>query len=136
MLHVSATAISRVRFDRLELLVGGEVRAEALSPDRLHAKLEAEVPVDRSTWIAARVGSKTLTDFDYRVFGHTSPIYVQQGVSSCLRPESAAYRVQEIQRSIRFIRQNYRFASEGDAAVASGLFREAQNQYRRLSAGG
>lgn len=136
VLQVKSTAISRVRFDRLELVVGGEVRAEALSPDGLSATLEAQVPVDRSTWIAVRVWSQTFTEFSYPVFAHTSPIYVQRGASSWLRQESAAYWVQEIESSIQFIRRNYRFASQADEAVARGLFREAQDHYRSLSVEG
>jgi len=131
VLTVRSTAISRVHFDRLELIVGGEVRAEALSPDRLRAELSAEVPVDRSTWIAVRAWSETFTEFNYHVFAHTSPVYVQCGDTNWLRPESAAYWVQEIERSVKFIGQNYRFASEADEAVARGLFREAQDLYRR-----
>ena len=132
VLHVRSSAISRVPFDRLELVVGGEVCAQACSPDRLRAELEAEIPVDRSSWIAARVWSETYTEFNYRVFAHTSPVYVQQGSASWLRREAPAYWVQEIDRSLRYIRQNYHFASQADEAIAAGLFLEAQDLYRRL----
>ena len=66
-------------------------------------------------------------------FAHTSPVYVQQETKTWLKPDVAAYWVKEIDRSILYIRKNYRFASEADEAVARGLFLEAQTRYRGLS---
>jgi hypothetical protein len=50
------------------------------------------------------------------------------------RAEAAGSFVDDIEQSIRFIRKNYRFASEADKALALGRFEEGRAFYAKLVA--
>jgi hypothetical protein len=79
-LLVRVQASSLDRFDRLELIVNGEVVAS--KPGDLRevttAELETEFPIQESSWIAARCWSTNLSELypHTSVFAHTSPCFV------------------------------------------------------------
>jgi hypothetical protein len=134
-LKVTARAISRLPFDSLEIVQEGEVVAEQPSVQGKEAKLEREIPVERSGWIAARVRSRARTHGGFTVFAHTSPIHYRVAGTSPRRGEAAGALIDEIEQSMRFIRKSYRFASEADKAIAVGRFEQARQVYAKLAAG-
>jgi len=69
--RLRAEAKSWQPFERLEIVCGGATvaAAAAQSGQPAHAILEADVPIERSAWLAARCTGDT--------FAHTSPIYVE-----------------------------------------------------------
>jgi hypothetical protein len=86
--EVDVEAMSIFPMHRLEVLVGGHVAAAAAERRGSSTlRIRERIRIDRSTWIAARVGA-----FDYAtpakhfdvwgrgIFAHTSPIYVDVGV--------------------------------------------------------
>jgi hypothetical protein len=133
---VVARAVSRVPFEQLEIVQDGAVVAQKTSVGGLEARLEWEAPIERHGWIAARVGGKTLTRTGYRVFAHTNPVYVEGPRPLARRQESCRALVQEIEDSMRFIRKNYKFASEADQALALGRFEEGRQFYAARAAQG
>jgi hypothetical protein len=131
-LQVKARAISRLPFDRLQIVRDGVVVAEQAAVNRREANLEREIPVDQAGWIAARVESSAKTHALFGVFAHTSPVYYRVEDTPARRAEAAGAFIDEIEQSVRFIRKSYKFASEADRAVALGRFEAARQIYGKL----
>ena len=132
---VVAQAISRVPFDRLELVHDGSVVAEKSARDGREARIEWDGTIQRDGWLAARIGGKTKTRTGYEVFAHTNPIYVQAGTPSTARAVAAAAIGKAIEQSVIFLRKNFRFATQADQALAVGRFEEGRRFYAALAAG-
>ncbi len=133
-LQVVAKAISRVPFERLEIVRNGEVVAQKIADLRQEAALEWECPATRQAgWIAARVGGATMTRLGYPVFAHTNPVYYSGVPPTALRQEAARAWAGEIESSMRFLQKNFRFAYEADRAFALGRFEEGRRFYAGLA---
>jgi hypothetical protein len=133
---VLASALSRVRFERLEVLRDGEVIAQQTSADQREARVECEAAFSRSGWIAARVTGQTRTRTGFPVFAHTGPVYVKRPQPSARQGDSARRILAQIDDSVVFIRKYYRFASQADQALALGQFARGREFYARLAASG
>jgi hypothetical protein len=134
-LQVRASAVSRLPFDSLEIVQDGQVVADQPAVQGKQSRLEREVAVERSGWIAARVMSRARTHAGYPVFAHTSPVYYRVANSAARRAEAAGSFIDEIEEAVRFLRKNYRFASDADRAIAIGRFEQAKQAYARIAAG-
>jgi hypothetical protein len=132
-LQVKARAISRLPFDRLQIVRDGVVVAEQAAVDRREAILQREIPVEQGGWIAARVESSAKTHALFGVFAHTSPVYYRVDGTSSRRAEAAGAFVDEIEQSVRSIRKSYKFASQADQAIALGRFEAARRIYGKLT---
>ncbi len=130
--RIVASALSRIPFERLEIIQDGAVIAEKTATGRREARLEHEVSIVRNSWIAARIAGNTLSATGYQVFAHTNPIYLNTGFPSARIQPAARELVEQIEKSIGFIRKNYAFASEADKALALGQFEEGKNFYAKL----
>jgi hypothetical protein len=135
-LKVSATVISRLPFERIQIVYNGEVVAEHFSRNRREAKIEEEIIVTRGGWVAARVAGGGQTHAGSAVFAHTSPIYVNVPGTPHRKAEAAGAFVDEIEESIQFIRKTYRFAKDADRALALGRFEEGRRAFGKLSGNG
>ena len=131
--RITARAISRVPFERLEIVHDGNVVAQKTAADQQEAALEWELPVERSSWVAARVGGTTVTRRGFPVFAHTNPVYLETPQPPGKRQESARAWAAEIEDSMRFVRKNYLFAHEADKALALGRFEEGRRFYAQLA---
>jgi hypothetical protein len=131
-LQVRARALSRLPFDRLEIVQDGEVVAEQAALRGREAILEREIPVERGGWIAARVASGAKTYAGYGVFAHTSPVYYRVPGTPHRLARAAGAFIDELEASIRYIRENYKFASQADQALALGRFQEGRSVYAKL----
>jgi hypothetical protein len=131
-LQVRARALSRLPFDRLEIVQDGEVVAEQPAVREREAKLEREIPVERGGWLAARVRSGAKTYAGYTVFAHTSPVYYRIAGTPHRLARAAGAFIDEIEASVRYIRKNYKFASQADQALALGRFEEGRAVYAKL----
>jgi hypothetical protein len=132
-LRIRARAVSRVPFERLEIICDGEIVADQPAVEMREVIMEREIPVTRSGWIAARVSGKTKTYAGFTVFAHTSPIYLKVGNTPARRAQAAGAWIDEIEESVRFIRKNYRFAADADRATALGRFEQARQHYAKLA---
>jgi hypothetical protein len=131
-LKVIATAVSRLPFERLEIVQDGEIVAEQAAVGQREARLEREIPVERGGWIAARVFSRSKTHAATQVFAHTSPVYYRVSGTASRRAEAAGAFVDEVERSVRFVRKSYRFARQADLAVAAGRFEQARQVFAKI----
>src|SRR5260370_39447238 len=135
-LKVSASAVSRLPFERLELIYNGEILAEQPAWKQREAKIERQIRVARGGWIAARVSGGGKTHAGSTVFAHTSPLYVRVPETPHRQAESAGSFVDEIEASKIFIRKNFRFAKDADRALALGRFEDARKVFSKLASEG
>jgi hypothetical protein len=132
-LQVSANVVSRLPFERVQIVYNGEVVGEQTAWNNSEAKLEREFQVDRGGWIAARVSGGGKTHAGFTVFAHTSPIYVRVDGTPDRRAEAAGAFVDEIEDSIRSIRKHYAFAKDADRALAIGRFEEGRSVFAKIA---
>jgi hypothetical protein len=130
---VRARALSRLPFDRLEIVQDGHVVAEQASIGGREAVLERELAVEHGGWIAARISGGAKTHANYPVFAHTSPVYLRVTQTPYRRAEAAGSFIDEIEQSIRFIRKVYKFGSDRDRAVALGRFESAKAVFGKVA---
>jgi hypothetical protein len=132
-LRVKARAVSRLPFERIEIVRDGEVIAEQAAVEMREVVLEREIPVTHGGWIAARIAGRTKTHAGFTVFAHSSPVYYRVANTPSRRAEAAGTFIDELEESVRFIRKNYRFASDADRAVALGRFEQARLYYAKVA---
>jgi hypothetical protein len=135
-LRISASAISRLPFGRIEIIYNGEIVAEQSALKDTEAKLEREIHVESGGWIAARISSSSKTHAGFTVFAHTSPIYVRVDGTPHRRAEAAGAFVDEIETSMRLVRKNYAFANDADRALAIGQFEAGRKVFAKIAAAG
>jgi hypothetical protein len=131
--EVTVNAISRLPFERVELIYNGAIVADQPAWKEREAKLQRRIEVDRGGWMAARVTGGGRTHANHAVFAHTSPVYVRVPGTPSRHASAAGTFVDEIEDSVRFIRKSYRFASDADRAVAVGMFERARAAYIKLA---
>ncbi len=134
--RVRPSAVSRVPFDRLEIVRDGEVVASQPAVARREAVLEREIPVVRGGWLVARVSGEGRTYAMYEVYAHSSPVYLRVTGTPFRRAEAAGAMIDELDESIQLIRKSFRFANDADQAVAIGRFEQAKRRYAQLAAEG
>jgi hypothetical protein len=75
-IRLRATARSHLPFQTLEVLLAGQVLAQQTPAGTPHtATIEAEVPLERSTWLVARCRGSVAQG--WTAAAHTSPIYLR-----------------------------------------------------------
>jgi hypothetical protein len=120
--EVTVSALSRLPFDRVELIYNGEVVAD-------------QSAWKRGGWMAARVAGGGRTHANYPIFAHTSPVYLRVPGTPSRLAASAGGFVDEIEDSVRSIRKSFKFSSDADRAVALGLFDRARSAFIKLASG-
>jgi hypothetical protein len=98
--RVRARSSSQAPLEKLELIYNGVVVANGqLSADKLELKLDHELPLDRTGWVAARVSGPPAPDF---VVGpqqaHANPVYVELAGSKLDSKADAEYFLAWIDR--------------------------------------
>src|SRR5262249_4385833 len=136
ILRVSAKAVSRLPFERLEIVCNGVVVADQSAVDQRGARLEREIVASTGGWIGARGSRGWKKQRCHPGFRPTSPIYFKIPGTPFRHAAAAGEFVDEIEESMRFVRKNYRFASEADKALALGRFEQGRLIYAKLVAQG
>ncbi|MFN7933597.1 MAG: CehA/McbA family metallohydrolase [Bryobacteraceae bacterium] len=131
-IQVSAEVVSRIPFERIEIVRDGRVVADQPSVGGTEVRLERELEVEEGGWIAARVSGSAKTYAGYPVFAHTSPVYLRVDGTPYRKAEAIGACVDEVERSMRLIAKTYRFDSDGQRAMAVGKFREGREAFARL----
>jgi hypothetical protein len=136
LLRISAGVISRLPFDRVQILYNGEIVAEQAVSKEHEAKLEREIQVNRGGWVAARVSGGGKTHAGFTVFAHTSPIYVRMDGTPHRSAQAAGAFVDEIEDSMQSIRKHYAFAKDADRALAIGRFEAGRLAFAKIASAG
>ena len=139
-IRVKAHSRSRIPITRLEIVQSGRVVATAENPSgQLDVTLEASLPVERSTWLAARAYSPEQLPYQefaiagftgIPVMAHTSPIYVSVGGAPRRSPEDARVLLGWVEDAIRWAGSEGRFQSPAQREAMIALFQRAEAVYR------
>jgi hypothetical protein len=153
--EVSAHAECQFPYDRLEIVVNGEVVADATpSGPRSEARIHIEHPVQRSCWLAARVvedmkpyrergvdftkihvtaGTRHGDWFGTRraetVFAHSSPVYVIADGAPIRSYDDAEYYVRYMESSIAWLEKRGKFGRPEDKQKSIEAFREGRARW-------
>jgi hypothetical protein len=122
--------------DKVEIVMGGDVIASADNPKlEKTLTLKAKIPVEGTSWIAARTFSKSETlpfNQDIPVFGHTSPVYVDvPGVKHVPR-EDVRYFITRCNRAIAWAKLRASFLKESHREEMISLFEKAKGVYESM----
>ena len=135
--HVNANVMSRVPFDRVEVIVNGKVAVEKKvkiedGSATVHIQqFQTDIPLKRSSWVALRVRGPDHPDvFDGPVWAHTSPVYIQVNGEPIRSAEDAQYFVDWIGQLLKVVAARNQYASAEDRQQVEALFRKAQDLYR------
>lgn len=134
--RVKAHALSRIPFERIEIVVDGHVVADQLAVGGREVNLEREIEIEEGGWIAARISGPGKTYAGFPVFAHTSPVYLRVPDTSFRRAEAIGAAIDEIDRSMRVIGKSYRFDNDAQRALAVGKFKEGRESFSRLLVNG
>jgi TolB protein len=135
--RVAVTVESYVPFNKIEVIVNGKVAAHDLaagdSAGLRVRRLDFELPIGRSSWIALRVrGPESPFVFDGPVWAHTSPVYVKIAGQRIASRQDAEYFVDWIEQTLRVVDARNRFATVENRRRVESLFRRAQDEFRKL----
>jgi hypothetical protein len=90
---VVASAFSQIPFDRLEIIMNGEIVGTGKARENgLSAEITLKKTVTQSVWVAARCLGPWHRELFYSnpVFAHTSPVYLSYGHTRIAKSESAS----------------------------------------------
>ena len=133
-LEVVASARGRLPFERLELVVNGRVMASQTPGEKgTEAELSLELPLTRSSWIAARCYGAHQTDYGRPNFAHTSPVYAYLGGEAITSPEDAAYFAQALQEGIAWVSNEARVEKESQRERMLRLYHRAREIYLKMA---
>ncbi|MGQ0635214.1 MAG: CehA/McbA family metallohydrolase [Planctomycetaceae bacterium] len=137
--RVAATVESYVPFNKIELIVNGNVAAhEDMAQGDTRGlrvrRLDIELPIERSGWIALHVrGADDPIVFDGPAWAHTSPVYVNVAGRGIISRDDAEYFVDWIEQMLRVVAARNRYARPEDRREVETLFRKAQMGFRKLA---
>lgn len=126
---VVAEVISRIPFERVEIIQDGRVVADQASVRGRAVRLERELEVEEGGWIAARVTGGAKTYAGFTAFAHTSPVYLRVPGTAYRRAEAIGSFIDEIGRSMRAIGKGFQFESDAQRALALGKFEEGRKAF-------
>ena len=130
-----ATARSRQPLDRLEIVVGGKIQASLdVAGDVSPHRLEATVPIEAPTWIAARAWARTLLPYQVwtdltpegiPVMAHTSPVYVELEATRIARSQALRDMIRSARRALAWAQGEANYHTEQERSRVEAIFREA-----------
>ncbi len=115
-LKILGRALGRNDFGSLELVHNAKVihviKSEPTA-GHFRAKIDLTLKIDEPGWLALRTALEGgRNEFGKRLFGHTSPVYVEVAGKRIFRPEVARQLIEEIESNIKEINTKGRFANE------------------------
>ncbi len=133
--HVEAEAVSVIPIETLDLVQDGKVVASIPAVDPWHAKISADIPVERSGWLAARVSGPENQHLllDSFVYAHTSPIYLKTGHAVPQSPEDARYFVKWMDRILQLIDERKDFDSDQEKQEVKEVYSKARVIFNRMA---
>ena len=134
---VNVEVSSRIPMERIEIIVGGEIVATKENPTGARkVSFTVDVPIDGSTWIAARTSSSEHLPFnvDIPIFAHTSPIYVEVPGRPIGSAEDAAYFAKQCEDAIVWAKTKAKLLDESQRAEMVALYEKALQVYLDMAA--
>jgi hypothetical protein len=134
--NISASAFSQLPFERLELIVNGDVvGSRNASENGSSANISLNHPVSKSVWITARcMGSQDEELFYYSpVFAHTSPVYVVYQNQRIAKPDSAKYLLGFLQKLEDWAEHQAYFLNSRQKAESLRSIRKGMRYFEKIS---
>jgi hypothetical protein len=137
--RVTATVESYVPFNKIEVIVNGQVAAldeiaTSANAEMRVKRFDIELPIERSAWIALRVrGPDHPLLFDGPAWAHTSPVFVKVANQPIASRQDAEYFVNWIEQMLRVVGARNRYARAEDRRQVETLFRKAQDEFRAMA---
>jgi hypothetical protein len=115
-------------FQTLEVLVGGQVLAQQSPSGTPHeATLEIEVPLSRSTWLAARCRGSS--EQGWTAAAHTSPVYLHlDGPSTPPEPGRLTPLRSVLERTREWVERQARCETERQRDHLRGILDDARTR--------
>lgn len=124
--HLSVEVSSRVPVDLLELVQNGRVIASTSS-----TRLDKEVQVDRSSWIAARVSGPPARGVPYGIpRAHSAPVFIHIGSEKVLVREDVELMIRWLDRLWRYLEERNNFGSPANKLRARAMFDRGFAHYK------
>ncbi len=133
--RVAVEAKSIFPMSTLDIMVNGEVAASFQLEDPDQFKIETEVEINQSGWIAARVTGpdKQHLVMDTYLYAHTNPVYLVKGGQPVHSPEDARYFLKWIDTVLGMIESSDSFDTPQQKQVVVELWQRARVVYETLS---
>jgi TolB protein len=132
--RIRASASSQYPLDRVEVLYNGKVAARAVpAKGESVTKIDEEIAVDRSGWIALRAVGPDHADVEGPwVYAHTSPVYVTVAGKPAGSAEDARYFLGWIDRLWAAVEARDRIPGEGRKAEVKREIDRAREVFRKI----
>jgi len=132
--EVSVSWRSHYPVNLVEIVQDGRVIGGRKLPEgSVEGELHEVVSVANDGWIAARCSGAARDSFEQAIFAHTSPVYMQTGIPSPVRRESAQFFVDSLNSSLEWVNTTGRFLNKQQRTTVVNLFREGQRVYEELA---
>ncbi len=127
--HVS----SRIPVDRVEIIRGGKIVAMKQNVEKSREVVfEAKVPVEGSSWIAARASAAHIIPNSARgipIMAHASPVYLEVEGTRCSSPKDAALFVTWVDEALNWVQSRANIPDAGQKTEMVELFQKAKGVY-------
>lgn len=123
--EVRGEVIGRLNFEKLELVQNGKVIAEIKSEarqGRFEARLKQAVQINEPSWLALRVSARTSNEYGQRLFGHTSPVYVNVGRRSIRMKQEVEYLIKQMEEARQTIATKALFPTQSERARVLAVY--------------
>ena len=134
-LDVKVNVRSRLPVDRIEIIQDGEVVSGLQNDNQeLTLKLAVSIPVDKSSWIAARIRSTRILPYQEvadpnPVMAHTSPVYVRINGQPRNSAVDAAFFLKWTEMAIRWLETEANIPDRNEFQKMHVLFDQARKIY-------
>ena len=134
-IHVKAEVQSLVPVEKLEIVVNGVVAVSEPVGDGRSLRIERDLPLERSAWIAARVWGPAhrLIPDDPQAFAHSSAVYCRLNDEPIGSATDALFWADWIEQLMGRVRERGVFSTPDRRESVIRLFSEAQAKYRKMA---
>jgi len=133
-LNISARAVGRCDFQKIEVIYNGRVVQSAPSRPvggHFEARITAPLRISEPGWIVLRVSSDRKNELGSSLFGHSSAVYVEIAGKTVFKPEVAAELIANMNEAMHAIRETASFANDKQADDVLDVYREGIASLRK-----
>lgn len=124
-LKIEASAIARHLCQKLQLIHNGKIIKTQMQKDPHEVKLTHELRADAPGWFAVRIDSEAKDEFNKKLFGHTSPIYVNFQGKGVFDVDAAHALLKQVEEGRGVIGAQAKFSSKEAEKQVLAIYDEA-----------
>ncbi len=138
-LTVSARAISQIPFERLEIVVNGEIArsVNAIEKWPVRREIAFDYPAAGSAWITARCMGKWNKELFYSnpVFAHTNPVHIKYRQDRIEEAESARYLLGFLRKLEKWALEEAYFENSSQKQQVMGTIQHGISYFEKMAVG-